>query len=232
MIHAVCGASAPALSAHSAPEDEEEEESHAGELETVEVTLGTLDLREFEVVPKRNRKRRKKRDKKVEKGEGEELAGRSVGRHWGSDYHGWGAGWPWPLSSARSPCAGPRAEETGCPDTQCRQPSLELVTELQGEAGAEPLPWGDGGKWRWELGLVDACPICWWLCNGVKSTLSHRCPEQLHVGWLQCSHMPSEEPCVWSHSSEPGSTWLNWACWEGVGAGLILGEGSAAANSA
>ncbi|NXE41812.1 ANKZ1 protein, partial [Ptilorrhoa leucosticta] len=56
---------------------EEEEESPAGELETVEVTLGTLDLREFEVMPKRNRKRRKKRDKKVEKGEGEELAGAS-----------------------------------------------------------------------------------------------------------------------------------------------------------
>ncbi|KAF4796902.1 ankyrin repeat and zinc finger domain containing 1 [Turdus rufiventris] len=51
----------------TAPE-EEEEESPAGELETVEVTLGTLDLREFEVMPKRNRKRRKKRDKKVEKG--------------------------------------------------------------------------------------------------------------------------------------------------------------------
>ncbi|NXK01534.1 ANKZ1 protein, partial [Herpetotheres cachinnans] len=58
-------------------EEEEEEESPAGELETVEVTLGTLDLREFEVVPKRNRKRRKKRGKKVEKGEGEELAGGS-----------------------------------------------------------------------------------------------------------------------------------------------------------
>ncbi|XP_064290888.1 tRNA endonuclease ANKZF1 isoform X2 [Passer domesticus] len=49
-------------------EEEEEEESPAGELETVEVTLGTLDLREFEVMPKRNRKRRKKKDKKVEKG--------------------------------------------------------------------------------------------------------------------------------------------------------------------
>ncbi|NWI54388.1 ANKZ1 protein, partial [Calyptomena viridis] len=57
--------------------DEEEEESFAGELETVEVTLGTLDLREFEVMHKRNRKR-KKRDKKVEKGEEEELA---RGRH-------------------------------------------------------------------------------------------------------------------------------------------------------
>ncbi|NXS63260.1 ANKZ1 protein, partial [Brachypteracias leptosomus] len=54
-------------------EEEEEEESLAGELETVEVTLGTLDLREFEVVPKRNRKRRKKKEKKVEKGEGEEM---------------------------------------------------------------------------------------------------------------------------------------------------------------
>ncbi|XP_057883504.1 serine/threonine-protein kinase 16 isoform X2 [Melospiza georgiana] len=51
----------------TAPE-EEEEESPAGELETVEETLGTLHLREFEVMPKRNRKRRKKRDKKVEKG--------------------------------------------------------------------------------------------------------------------------------------------------------------------
>ncbi|NXM70124.1 ANKZ1 protein, partial [Serilophus lunatus] len=55
----------------SAPEEEEEEEeeSTAGELETVEVTLGTLDLRESEVMPKRNRKRKKKRDKKIEKAE-------------------------------------------------------------------------------------------------------------------------------------------------------------------
>ncbi|KAF2975627.1 hypothetical protein EK904_002829 [Melospiza melodia maxima] len=60
-------ATAPVLSPPSAPE-EEEEESTAGELETVEETLGTLHLREFEVMPKRNRKRRKKRDKKVEKG--------------------------------------------------------------------------------------------------------------------------------------------------------------------
>ncbi|XP_010190828.1 PREDICTED: ankyrin repeat and zinc finger domain-containing protein 1, partial [Mesitornis unicolor] len=100
-------ASAPVLSPSSAPEEEEEEESPAGELETVEVTLGTLDLREFEVMPKRHHKRRKKRDKKVEKG--------------------------------------PHAEDSGCRGTQCGQPSLELVTELQGEAGAEPLPWGDGG---------------------------------------------------------------------------------------
>ncbi|XP_030908955.2 tRNA endonuclease ANKZF1 isoform X4 [Melopsittacus undulatus] len=62
--------SAPVLPPPSAlkEEEEEEEESPAGELETVEVTLGTLDLREFEVMPKRNRKKRKKRDKKVEKG--------------------------------------------------------------------------------------------------------------------------------------------------------------------
>lgn len=68
------GVSAPVLSPPSAPdeeEEEEEEESPAGELETVEVTLGTLDLREFEVMPKRNRKRRKKRNKKMENGEGE-----------------------------------------------------------------------------------------------------------------------------------------------------------------
>ncbi|NXY00419.1 ANKZ1 protein, partial [Centropus bengalensis] len=67
------GGRSPVLSPPSA--SEEEEESPAGELEIVEVTLGTLDLREFEVMPKRNRKRRKKRDKKVEKGEGEELGG-------------------------------------------------------------------------------------------------------------------------------------------------------------
>lgn len=64
----MCGISAPVLLPPSAPE--EEEESPAGELETVEVTLSTLDLREFEVMPKRNRKRKKKSDKKVEKGEG------------------------------------------------------------------------------------------------------------------------------------------------------------------
>ncbi|NXK96379.1 ANKZ1 protein, partial [Formicarius rufipectus] len=45
-------------------EEEEEEESPEGELETVEMTLGTLDLREFEVMPKQHRKRKKKRDKK------------------------------------------------------------------------------------------------------------------------------------------------------------------------
>ncbi|XP_062434581.1 tRNA endonuclease ANKZF1 isoform X2 [Rhea pennata] len=69
------GMSAPALSPPSTPEEEEEEDSLTGELETVEVTLRTLDLREFEVMPKRNRKRRRKRDKKVEKGSCAEEAG-------------------------------------------------------------------------------------------------------------------------------------------------------------
>ncbi|XP_075009119.1 tRNA endonuclease ANKZF1 isoform X2 [Calonectris borealis] len=117
----------------SAPEEkeEEEEESPAGELEAVEVTLGTLDLREFEVMPKRNRKRKKKRDKKVEKG----------------------------------PCD----EETGRPGGQCGQPGLELVTELQGEAGAEPLPWGDGGDPQTQLrdALFTACK------TGDVGTLRH-----------------------------------------------------------
>ncbi|PKU48411.1 hypothetical protein llap_1319 [Limosa lapponica baueri] len=117
----------------SAPEEEEEEEeeSPAGELETVEVTLSTLDLREFEVMPKRNRKRRKKKDKKVEKG----------------------------------PCAG----ETGCHGTQYGQPGLELATELQGEAGAEPLPWGDGGDPQTQLrdALFTACK------TGDVGTLRH-----------------------------------------------------------
>lgn len=175
----------PVLSPPSAPEEEEkeEEESPAGELETVEVTLGTLDLREFEVMPKRNRKRRKKRDKKVEKGEGKELAGGSVVRCWGRDCHVWDAAWPWPSSSPCAPCAGPCVEDLGCCGTQCGQPGLELVTELQGKAGAEPLPWGDGGKWGWELGRVGACPTCWGLCSGVKSRLS--CPEWCGVAVVQ-----------------------------------------------
>ncbi|XP_028940024.1 ankyrin repeat and zinc finger domain-containing protein 1, partial [Antrostomus carolinensis] len=117
----------------NAPEEEgeEEEESPAGELETVEVTLGTLDLREFEVMPKRNRKRRKKRDKKVEKG--------SCG------------------------------EEKACCGTQCAQPGLELVTEVQGEVGAEPLPWGDGGDPQTQLrdALFTACK------TGDVGTLQH-----------------------------------------------------------
>ncbi|XP_074450796.1 tRNA endonuclease ANKZF1 isoform X3 [Larus michahellis] len=113
----------------SAPE--EEEESPAGELETVEVTLSTLDLREFEVMPKRNRKRKKKSDKKVEKG----------------------------------PCA----EEMGCHGTQYGQPGLELVTELEGEAGAEPLPWGGGGDPQTQLrdALFTACK------TGDVGTLRH-----------------------------------------------------------
>ncbi|XP_074685009.1 tRNA endonuclease ANKZF1 isoform X3 [Strix aluco] len=118
---------APVLLPPSAPEEEEEEEEESppGELETVEVTLRTLDLREFEVMPKRNRKRRKKRDKKVEKG--------------------------------------PRAEETGCRGT------LELVTELQGEAGAEPLPWSDGRDPQTQLrdALFTACK------TGDVGTLRH-----------------------------------------------------------
>ncbi|XP_061860441.1 tRNA endonuclease ANKZF1 isoform X2 [Colius striatus] len=63
----------------NAPEEEEEEEEEkeipTEELETVEVTLSTLDLREFEIMPKRNRKRRKKRDKKVEEGPHDEESG-------------------------------------------------------------------------------------------------------------------------------------------------------------
>ncbi|KAM9123700.1 tRNA endonuclease ANKZF1 isoform 1-T2 [Pangshura tecta] len=47
----------------ASPPSEEEEESQAGELETVELTLSTLQLREFEVTPKRSRKRRRKKDK-------------------------------------------------------------------------------------------------------------------------------------------------------------------------
>ncbi|XP_066046216.1 tRNA endonuclease ANKZF1-like isoform X4 [Chamaea fasciata] len=76
------GTTAPVLSPPSAPEEEEEEEeeSPAGELETVEVTLETLHLREFEVMPKRNRKRRKKKDKKVEKGPCAEETGYQYGQ--------------------------------------------------------------------------------------------------------------------------------------------------------
>ncbi|XP_010213662.1 PREDICTED: ankyrin repeat and zinc finger domain-containing protein 1 [Tinamus guttatus] len=112
---------APALSPPAALE-EEEEDSLAGELEAVEVTLGTLDLREFEVMPKRNRKRRRKRDKKVETG-----------------------------------C---RAEETD---------SLELATEPQEEAGAEPLSWASKGDPQAELrdALFTACK------TGDVGTLRH-----------------------------------------------------------
>lgn len=44
----------------------------------MEVTLGTLDLREFEVMPKRNRKRWKKRNRKMENGEGEDIGERTA----------------------------------------------------------------------------------------------------------------------------------------------------------
>ncbi|KAJ7405261.1 ankyrin repeat and zinc finger domain-containing protein 1 isoform X1 [Willisornis vidua] len=112
-------------------EEEEEEESPAGELETVEKTLETLDLREFEVMPKRNRKRKKKRDKKVKK----------------------------------EPCT----EETGSHGTQCVQFGQEPVTELQGEAEAGPLPWGDGGDPQTQLrdALFTACK------TGDVQTLRH-----------------------------------------------------------
>ncbi|XP_065606525.1 tRNA endonuclease ANKZF1 [Cyrtonyx montezumae] len=123
---------APVLSPSSAPEEEEEEEEGpAGELETVEVTLGTLDLREFEVVPKRNRKRQKKRNKKMENG-----------------LH---------------------AEKMGCCDTVGGQPGLELVTELQGNLEAEPLPWGTAGDPQTQLrdALFTACK------TGDVGTLRH-----------------------------------------------------------
>ncbi|OPJ79933.1 ankyrin repeat and zinc finger domain-containing protein 1 [Patagioenas fasciata monilis] len=180
-------ASAPALSAHSAPEDEEEEESPAGELETVEVTLGTLDLREFEVVPKRNRKRRKKRNKKVEKG----------------------------------PCT----EETGCPDTQCRQPSLELVMELQGEAGAEPLPWGNGGDPQTQLcnALFTACK------TGDVGMLRHLLGVSESGGLLRASEDGEDaQPLDLPHSllnqpvDERGSTLLHVAARAGKAEAVCL----------
>ncbi|XP_062972867.1 tRNA endonuclease ANKZF1 [Elgaria multicarinata webbii] len=46
-------------------EEEEEEEGSLTQLELVEVTLNTLELREFEAVPKRNRKKRRKKPKVV-----------------------------------------------------------------------------------------------------------------------------------------------------------------------
>ncbi|XP_010288812.1 PREDICTED: ankyrin repeat and zinc finger domain-containing protein 1, partial [Phaethon lepturus] len=142
VICAVCGTSAP---------EEEEEESPAGELETVEVTLRTLHLREFEVMPKRNRKRRKKRDKKMEKG--------------------------------------PRAKDSGRCGTQCGQPGLELVTELQGEAGAAPLPWGDGGDPQTQLlnALFTACK------TGDVGTLRH------------LLHVPETEGLLGNHEDGEGA---------------------------
>ncbi|KFV63392.1 Ankyrin repeat and zinc finger domain-containing protein 1 [Dryobates pubescens] len=119
--------SAPVLPPASAPEEEqEEEESPEEKLETVEVTLGTLHLQEFKVVPKRNCKRRK-RNKKVEKG----------------------------------PCA----EEMQLHG----QPGPEQVIELQGEAGTQPLPWGNEGDPQTQLcnALFTACK------TGDVGTLSH-----------------------------------------------------------
>ncbi|XP_078535279.1 tRNA endonuclease ANKZF1 isoform X2 [Lissotriton helveticus] len=46
------------------PSEEEDEDVVEGEMEMVEVTLGTLDLREFEVMPKRNHKKKKKSGRK------------------------------------------------------------------------------------------------------------------------------------------------------------------------
>lgn len=45
-------------------EERSSDEEDSGVLETVEVTLGTLDLREYEVQP--NKKKRKKRKEKSE----------------------------------------------------------------------------------------------------------------------------------------------------------------------
>ncbi|XP_077176884.1 tRNA endonuclease ANKZF1 isoform X2 [Paroedura picta] len=54
----------PASPARSEEDKEkEEEESPPCQLESVEVTLSTLDLREFEMEPKRNRKKRRKKPK-------------------------------------------------------------------------------------------------------------------------------------------------------------------------
>uniref|UniRef100_A0A8K9V1D2 Ankyrin repeat and zinc finger peptidyl tRNA hydrolase 1 n=1 Tax=Oncorhynchus mykiss TaxID=8022 RepID=A0A8K9V1D2_ONCMY len=52
----------------TAPLVEEEEESSGEELETVEVTLGTLDLREHEIYPARRKKRRRRTE---DRGEGD-----------------------------------------------------------------------------------------------------------------------------------------------------------------
>lgn len=54
-----------AVSSARAEEEEEEEngERTPEQLEEVEVVLNTLELREFEVAPKRNRKKRRKKPK-------------------------------------------------------------------------------------------------------------------------------------------------------------------------
>ncbi|NXE78587.1 ANKZ1 protein, partial [Cochlearius cochlearius] len=111
-------------------EEEEEEESPAGELETVEVTLGTLDLREFEVMPKRNRKRRKKRDKKVEKGEGEELAG-------GSHHSAQGA---IRLPSCSSLIGDPQTQLRNALFTACKTGDVGTLQHLLGVPESGDLP--------------------------------------------------------------------------------------------
>ncbi|KAF1671602.1 Ankyrin repeat and zinc finger domain-containing protein 1, partial [Pygoscelis papua] len=111
-------------------EEEEEEESLAGELETVEVTLGTLDLREFEVMPKRNRKRRKKKDKKVEKGEGEELAG---GKHCSAQ----GA---IRLPSCSSPIGDPQTQLRDALFTACKTGDVGTLRHLLGVPESRGLP--------------------------------------------------------------------------------------------
>ncbi|NXG61408.1 ANKZ1 protein, partial [Hemiprocne comata] len=137
----------------AAGSDEEEEESPAGELETVEVTLSTLDLREFEVMPKRNRKRRKKKDKKVEKGEGEKLAGGSVGRHWGRmavagvqagtgslPHHG-----AIRLPSCSSLTGDPQTQLRNALFTTCKTGDVRMLRHLLGVPESRGLP-GDSEK--------------------------------------------------------------------------------------
>lgn len=51
------------MSGFSLGSGSEEEDGFQVELELVELTMGTLDLREFEVLPKRRRRRRSKREK-------------------------------------------------------------------------------------------------------------------------------------------------------------------------
>ncbi|XP_033863063.3 tRNA endonuclease ANKZF1 [Acipenser ruthenus] len=52
-----------------AEESSEEEESPSGELETVELTLGTLELREFEICPRKKRRKKKKGGNRATRGE-------------------------------------------------------------------------------------------------------------------------------------------------------------------
>ncbi|XP_039350743.1 ankyrin repeat and zinc finger domain-containing protein 1 isoform X1 [Mauremys reevesii] len=130
----------------------EEEESQAGELETVEVTLSTLQLREFEVTPKRSRKRRRRKDK--------------VGRGAGARAEGPG-GQEEPEGSAPQPAAetvtdpqeGPGPEpapwEKGAPllgqlrdalFTACKTGDVGTLRRLLGvaESGAPPAGSEDG----------------------------------------------------------------------------------------